>query len=144
MPATTGVYPERSRWTPTHLARAVPSALRGLTSVFGMGACRLRWQVDFCVAARHGSIDRFHDQPNMRPHTWPLLPAENHDGDFAPRKVLLISHVLIGSEQHVETIRFGGHKQFPILEPVPSLLRRSADFMSFEIGANRYRRRLIK
>jgi hypothetical protein len=29
MPATT--------YAPTHLARAVPSALRGLTSVFGMG-----------------------------------------------------------------------------------------------------------
>jgi len=33
MPATTGVYPELAEGTPTHLARAVPSALRGLTSV---------------------------------------------------------------------------------------------------------------
>jgi len=109
-----------------------------------MIALRPLRQVDFCAAAGYGSIDRFHDKPNMRPQTWPLLPVENYDRDFATGKILLIAHVLVGRQQHVEAVSLCSYEQFAILEPVPALLRSRPDLMSFEIRANGYRRRLIK
>jgi hypothetical protein len=100
--------------------------------------------VDFRVAAGFSSIDRFLDQSNVRPQAWPLLYAENHDRDFAARKTLLIAHVLVGGQQYIEAVGFRGRKQLTILKRVPALLRCCADLVSFEIGANRYRRRLIE
>jgi hypothetical protein len=55
--------------------------------------------------------------------TRPLLEAENHDRDFAAHQILLVAHVLVRRQQHVKAVRFRGHEQFAILEPVPSFLR---------------------
>src|SRR5271168_1673233 len=89
-------------------------------------------RVDFWVAAGYCSIDRLHNEPNMRPKTWPLLKTENYDCDFAGGKILLIEHVLVGREQNVEAILVRGHEQFAILKLVRALLRSCANLMSFE------------
>jgi hypothetical protein len=73
-----------------------------------------------------------------------LLQAEDHDRDFTAREVLLIGHVLVGGQQHVEAIRLSGREQFPILERVPTLLRGCADLVPFQIGSNGNRRGLVK
>ncbi len=52
----------------------------------------------------------------MRPKSGPLLPAENHDRDLTARKILLIAHVPVGRQQHVEAVRLCGHgQQFAVL-----------------------------
>jgi len=79
----------------------------------------------------------------MRFKTRPLLHAENYNRDFAPRKILLIAHVLVGGEKHIEAVGFCGHEQFAVFEPVPALLSGCTNLVSFEMGANRYRRRLV-
>jgi len=73
MPATT--------YSATHLARAVPSARRGLTSVFGI--VRLGWEIEFPIAAVRCRIDGPHYAANVGTKLWPLLLAENYDRDFA-------------------------------------------------------------
>src|SRR5579863_9882086 len=120
------------------------SLRRILTSVFGRKAARLRRKVDLRVAAGCRGSDGFHNQGNVWPKTGPLLQAKNHNRNFAAHKVLLMAHVLVGGQQHIEATRFCGRKQFAILERVPPLLRRGSDLVSFEMGANRYWRRLIE
>src|SRR5580698_861028 len=98
--------------------------------MFGLVALWLWREVDLCIAAGRYRLDRFHNALNMWPKAWPLLPAENHDRDSAACKVLLIAHVLIGCQQHVEAVCFCGREQLAILERVPALLHGRAHVMS--------------
>ena len=67
----------------------------------------------------------------MRLKTRPLLEPENYNRDFAASEILLIPHVLIRGQQHVEALGFCRLKQLTILEPVPALLRCCTNLMSF-------------
>lgn len=88
------------------------------------------WHRDFQVAAGLGGINRFDDSMNVGPEAGPLLPAQNHDGDFAAGKILLVAHVFVGGQQHIEAGGFRGQQQFAVLERVSALLRGGANFVS--------------
>ena len=96
--------------------------------MFGVAAFRHRWEANFQIAAGFGGIDRFDDEVNVGLEARPLLATQNHDRDFSGREILLIAHVLVGGQEHVETGRFRGQQQ--LLEGVPTLLRGGADLMS--------------
>ena len=95
------------------------------------GKLRLRWKLDLCIASGYRSFDGLHSTPNMWPEAGPLLHSKNHDRDSPSRKVLLIRHVLVGGQQHVEAVRFCGREQFAILERVPALLCSCAHVVPF-------------
>ena len=63
--------------------------------------------VHFEIAARRGGVDGAYDSLNMRTKLWPLLLTENYDRDLAVRKVLLISHLLVGCKQKIKPGLFG-------------------------------------
>ena len=48
--------------------------------------------------------------------TGPLLVAEHHDGNRAPRKILLVAHVLVRGQKNLVTSFFGSLQQVTILE----------------------------
>jgi hypothetical protein len=103
------------------------------TCLFGMGTpwLRLRWKRDLRIAAGYPCFDGFHHAADIWPKAWPLLQTENHDRYFPACEILLIRHVLVGGQQHVEAVRFCGREQFAILERVPALLCSCAHVVPF-------------
>jgi hypothetical protein len=47
---------------------------------------------------------------------WPLLLAEDHNGDFSIREVLLITDVFVGGQEELEPGLFRCQQQFTVLE----------------------------
>src|SRR5271170_583654 len=119
-----------------------PERSRGISTSFRVrdGKARFLRKLDLRIAAGFRCLDGFDDALNIWPKARPLLQAENHDRDSSAREVLLVRHVLIGGEQHIEAVCFCGREQLAILERVPALLRSCAHIISFQIPANGYGR----
>jgi hypothetical protein len=80
-------------------------------------------KIEFEITPRFDSLDCLHNTLNMRTKAWPLLQPQNNYGNLAARKILLITHILVGRQQHVEASRFRDRQQFAILKGRPTLLR---------------------
>jgi len=80
----------------------------------------------------------------MRPKLRPLLTAQNHNRDLAPRNILLILHIPVGRQQQIEARRFGRAQQIAVPEPVPALFSGCADGVTRKVRAKRHGRCLIK
>jgi hypothetical protein len=61
----------------------------------------------------------------------PLLITENDESDSPASQVLLISDVLVGGQQDLETSRFGGRDELAVYKPVPSRSIASTTTWSF-------------
>jgi hypothetical protein len=71
---------------------------------------------------------------HVRAKTRPLLLAENYFSDLTACKLLLITHVLAGGRQCVESGLFRCDRQIAIPELVPALLCCRANGVAFETG----------
>jgi hypothetical protein len=72
------------------------------------------------VAVLTASTYKLDVWPNVRP----LLLAKHDDCNCPGRKVLLISHVLVGRQKQIEPGLFRCRQQFAVLQFVPALLKR--------------------
>ena len=59
---------------------------------------------DFFIAAGDRGIHGSHNPVKMEFDVWPLLVAEDHYGDPATRKILLITDILVRCEEQLITI----------------------------------------
>ena len=80
--------------------------------MFGIGKPRFLRKLDLRIAAGYRCFDGFHDALNIRSKAGPLLQAENYDRYFPACEILLIRHVLVGGQKHVEALCFCGREQF--------------------------------
>src|SRR5262249_34917319 len=102
----------------------------------------LKRDFDLGIAARRCQVDHLHNPCNMRLNQRPRTLTQHDNRDLATRKVLLILHVLIGGKKQFEVVGLGDLQKISVL--VPTLLSRSANYMSLQVRTNWYRRSLIK
>jgi hypothetical protein len=57
----------------------------------------------FDIAARRGGVHGGGNLFNVQLDKRPLRSAQHHEGDSAARKILLIAHIVVGCQKHVET-----------------------------------------
>jgi hypothetical protein len=100
--------------------------------------------IDLGKAAGYSCVDGIYYTLNVWPNMWPLLLAENHNGDLSIRKVLLITNVLVGGQKELEPGLFRCDKQLAVLEFVPALLKSGAHSVPSEIRPDRHGRCLIE
>jgi hypothetical protein len=100
--------------------------------------------VNKCVAAWLRGIYRIDDKFDMSVQPWPLGIAQHNERNSAKRSILLVTNILVGSNQHLKAGSFGGLEQFAILEPVPTSLRSRFDRVSYEKRTDGYRSSLIE
>jgi hypothetical protein len=116
-----GVYPVRN--TPRHL----------------LGRC-----LHLCKAPGGSLIDRANNLLHVRSNLLPLLTAEDQDCNLPTGKALLLPHVLVSGDQHLECGFFGDPEQVSIPKPVPTLLRSCADNVTLKVWPKWHWCRLIK
>lgn len=79
-------------------------------------------------------------QFDMEPEDRPLRAAKDNDGNVPRCQVLLISQILVRSDEHLKSGRLGYVQQFAILERVPTLLRGRSNDVAFQKPPDRDRR----
>jgi hypothetical protein len=100
--------------------------------------------LDFCVAARCGSVHGSDDTTDMRAQDRPLRVFEDKNGDPSPREVLLVADVLVGRDKNLKARGFRFLKQGSIRERFPSALHSFDDRMGLERVSQRRWRAVIK
>ena len=66
------------------------------------------------VTSRNRLVHGTEHERDMTMQDWPLRVAENYEGDSPTRKILLISHVLVGGHQNLESRRLCGIQQVTV------------------------------
>ena len=74
----------------------------------------------------------------------PLLIAEDDDGDFSTRKVLLIPDVFVGAQKHIVPGFFRLLNQFAVLQLVPANPASKGNFVARKTTRNRLRSAIVE
>lgn len=99
---------------------------------------------DFLIAASDRRIHRRHNFVKMEFDVRPLLVAEDDDGNFTLRKILLVAHVLIRGQEQFITGFFSLAEQVAVLEFVPAELPGVSHFVSGKTASNGIWRAVIE
>ena len=99
-----------------------------MNSFAGSRATRL-WNANFCVAARSGTIEAFHDSPKVLFDAEPTRRANNEDRNPAPGLILLVFEVLVGRDQHIEADGVCLRKESAVHQRAPVKLQSNAHVM---------------
>jgi hypothetical protein len=89
--------------------------------------------VDLGKAAGCRRVDCVYHTLDLWPKVRPLLLAEHDNGNFPPRKVLLITHIFVGGQKDIEPGLFRCRQQFAVFELAPALLKSGADRVPFNL-----------
>ncbi len=69
---------------------------------------------------------------------------KDEHGQFQIVEALLVSQILIGSHEHVETSGFGERQQFAVFLSLPSALKSALNFVSCQIRPQRFGHTLVE
>lgn len=89
-------------------------------------------------------IEGLGDGANMLFDADPTRRANNDDRNPAPGQVLLVSQILVGRDQHIESGALGLIEEFAICQRAPGKLQSGADLMIREISAQWRGRALVE
>ena len=91
--------------------------------------------LDFAHFSGLNPFQRLSDDRCSPRYTIPIGVHQHHYGNSSVRQVLLVSEVLVGGDQHLETGFFGSIQQVPIRQSVPPESSGLFDFMVREATA---------
>ena len=99
---------------------------------------------DFRITPGHGGIHGLGHAFNNTLDTRPTGGGQHHNGNFAARKILLITEILVGRNQHGKTGRLGLLQQITVSQCAPAKLEGRNNLMVGEVLANRDRSALVE
>jgi hypothetical protein len=80
----------------------------------------------------------------MQPHKRPRRVAENHQGDVATGKVLLVAQVLVRRQEYVKTSFFRRRQQIPVRQAILSALFGCRNDVPFQMTNKAIRSAFVK
>lgn len=95
------------------------------------GQALLTRKRDFEVVSTADTVQRIQDVAEVVFDCGPTRGRQNQDGQLSDRKVLLISQVLVSSNEHIE-LSFCSSKEIPVAQIRPPHLERSGDGMTVQ------------
>src|SRR5205809_441791 len=98
---------------------------------------------DFEVASTRDTVQRIQGAAEVFFDRGPTRGWQNQDGQLSDRKVLLISQVLVRSDEHIESA-FCRSQEIPVAQIGPSHLEGGGDGMNAQDLAQRKRGALVE
>jgi hypothetical protein len=101
-------------------ARGGSYGLRSGAGGLSRGRSLIEGDFNLGIAARCRCVYGCDDAVHVPVNGWPLGVAKDHDGNPASFEILLVSDVLIGGEQDLESGFLGRFQQFAVAQICPS------------------------